>query len=104
MYPKTVAVEVVGENVCVGCQLKSEHGAKAQCSIFKHRHGLKVVSAKDLDGGALDWMHGWTLHYLDNVKCDELVNDPDLHGKRVTIHGNVYPDARMLEVESVDRR
>ena len=91
---KKIVVRVTGESVCLGCALKKEKGAKAQCSVFGHKHVLKVTTAS-ADGNSLP-IKGWVLHYLETKNSQELITKP--HEKPVTISGVLYPAERVLEV------
>ncbi|GAB4297013.1 MAG: hypothetical protein Kow0090_12210 [Myxococcota bacterium] len=93
-----IKATVEGENFCIGCALKMKSGAKAQCSLFGHRHALKVTKATDEKGKELKNLKGVTLHYLDNEKSQDLIKKQ--HGKTVKVKGVVYPDENVLEVES----
>jgi len=96
--PVTMAVTVKGTNYCVGCTLK-KHGANAQCSVAGHVHALKVEEARDTNGKLLENLKGWTLHYLSNKKGMELRDGR--HGEYVTVTGDVYVQARVLDVATV---
>ena len=89
---------ITGENICLGCTLKTEQGAGAQCSIFGHRHSLRVTSAK-VGGKDMPEMNGWVLHYLETKESKELIRDH--HNETVTVVGVVYADERVLEVGSI---
>lgn len=89
-------VTVVGNNYCLGCALKKEKGAAAQCSIYGHRHALKVEQVSG--GGELK---GATLHYLENDKSKDLFKGTSFHGKRIEVVGKLHVDERVIEVESV---
>ena len=91
-------VTVVGENYCLGCALKKSHGAAAQCSVYGHRHVLKVESASGADGQAIPALVGDSLHYLDNDKSAPLLKGGELHGKRVEVKGRLFAPQRTLEV------
>lgn len=96
---KPFEARLAGTNVCLGCSLKREHGAEAQCSIYGHTHGFKVEGAV-VEGKEAEAMHGWVLHYLDADKSQELAKE---HGGSWIATGRVYPDARVLEVLSFER-
>ena len=89
---------ITGENICLGCTLKAEQGADAQCSIFGHNHSLRVTSAK-VGGKDMPKMNGWILHYLETKESKELIRDH--HNETVTVVGIVYNDERVLEVVSI---
>lgn len=94
-----VAATVEGENFCLGCSLKKEKGAAAQCSKYGHRHALKVSKAT-VDGKDRPEMKGWVLHYLDTDSAQPVIKEN--HEKTVKITGKVYPDDRVLEVVTVE--
>ncbi len=94
---KVVEATGTGTNFCLGCTLKKEDGAGAQCDVFGHRHALRVTQAL-VDGKEQPAMTGWVLHYLETTKSEELIKKH--HGKSVTVVGKVYPDERVLEVAS----
>jgi uncharacterized membrane protein len=91
-------VTVVGTNYCVGCALKKEHGAAAQCSVYGHRHGLKVEKALDAQGQELAALKGRTLNYLENDKSTKLAKGEVFHGARVKVKGQLYESASTIEV------
>jgi len=92
-----VTATIEGRNYCVGCALKKE-GATAQCRVSGHKHAFKVTKAVGVDGQELTELKGWTLHYLDTEKGQELLQQH--HGKTFTIQGKIYPQERIVEVES----
>lgn len=94
-----VSVTVEGTNICLGCTLKHEKGASAQCKIYGHRHTLKVEKAYDENGEELNYMAGWILHYLENDNSEEYITGH--HNDELKIKGKVYTNARTLEVEEV---
>lgn len=91
-------VTIVGENYCLGCSLKKEQGAAAQCSIYGYRHALKVESASGADGKPIEALVGDSLHYLDNDKSAGLIKGEELHEKRVEVKGKLFGPERTLEV------
>lgn len=91
---------VVGTNYCLGCTLKSEEGAHAQCSIYGHRHGLRVETATV--GGESVGLAGETLHYLDNEHSAPLVQGEGTHGARVEVHGRLFQKANLIDVSSFE--
>lgn len=94
-------VTVVGTNYCLGCTLKKEKGAGAQCSIYGHRHALKVEKATAAGGADVAALPGTTVHYLDTDQSKDLVAGTNLHGKRVEVTGKLYSAEHVIEVESV---
>ena len=95
-----VLVTVEGTNICLGCTLKHEKGASAQCKIYGHRHTLKVEKAYDENGEELMYMVGWILHYLENDNSEEYIMGH--HNDELKIKGIVYKNERTLEVEEVE--
>lgn len=93
-------VVVTGTNYCVGCALKTDADAKANCKVYGHKHALKVDQLMDETMIIFPEFTGLTLFYLENEKSTKLINDN--HGKRITVHGKLYLDTRVLEVESFE--
>ncbi len=96
---KAIAATVVGENVCLGCSLKKEKGAAAQCSKYGHRHALKVIAASAA-GKELPEMKGWILHYLETDNGQPMIKEH--HGETLTLKGKVYVEERVLEVDKLE--
>ncbi|MBI4951527.1 MAG: hypothetical protein HY908_05805 [Myxococcales bacterium] len=94
-------VTVIGQNVCLGCSLKKEQGARAQCSVYGHRHALRVESIMNADGKAIAGLAGQWLHYLDDDTGASLVKGDENHGKRVEVKGHLYAPERVLDVVEV---
>lgn len=94
---ESIEAIVAGENICVGCTLKKEQGAGAQCGIYGHKHALLVTDAT-VGGKNIPDMKGWVLHYLETQKSENLIKQH--HGENLTITGKVYPDEHVLEVTS----
>ncbi len=95
-----VSVMVEGKNICLGCTLKHEEGASAQCKIYGHRHTLNVENAYDENGEELNYLAGWILHYLENDNSEEYIMGH--HNDELKIKGIVYKNERTLEVEEVE--
>ncbi|MEE8190421.1 MAG: hypothetical protein V3T79_02365 [Candidatus Scalindua sediminis] len=91
---------LTGKNYCVGCSLKKAEGAAAQCSIYGHKHALKVEKAVDSKGKEISELKGATLHYLENDASVELFKGKKYHGENVSIIGNVHLDERVVDVKS----
>ncbi|HDZ22141.1 hypothetical protein LCGC14_0302150 [marine sediment metagenome] len=90
---------VTGVNICLGCALKKEQGAGAQCSRFGHRHSLRVTEVI-VGGEERTEMQGGILHYLETDKSQDLVHNR--HGESLHVTGKVYPMERVLEVFSLE--
>jgi len=82
--PITLEAEVI----CLGCSLKKEQGAKAQCSIYGHRNALRA------DGEI------WTI--LENDEATELINSHEYAGKIVKIEGKSFPGTHIIQVGSFE--
>lgn len=80
-------VDIEGLLVCLGCSLKKGEGAKAECSVYGHKHALKT---KD----------GSYLNLLENKFSADLVKGEKYHNKNVAIHGVYHANANVLDVES----
>ena len=93
-----IEVTVTGKNICLGCTLKKEKGAKAQCSVYGHKHVLKVTKAV-AGGQEMPAMRGWVLHYLETKASEDLIHKH--HGATLTVSGKVYTAERVFEVKSV---
>ncbi len=81
--PVTLKAKVI----CLGCALKKEQGAKAQCSIYGHKNALKTE-----DGRV------WTI--LENDVSKELINSHEYAGKEVEIAGKVFANTQIIEIET----
>lgn len=97
---KPFEATVTGSNFCLGCALKKQFEAGSQCSIYGHKHSLRVTKAV-ADGKDVPQMNGWVLHYLETDKSQDLINKR--HGENLTVTGKVYPNERVLEVASVEK-
>ena len=93
-------VVLTGENRCLGCAVKKSDGAAAQCSLYGHRHGLRVESARAGAGGVLADLAGQTPHYLDNDQSAALVRGESTHGQKVEVTGRLFPAEHLIEVAS----
>ena len=82
------AETIEGEVVCLGCSLKKEQSASAQCSIYGHTHALKTED-------------GEVLTFLENDESTDLINNHDYKGKKVKIKGRRFQGSNVVEVDSV---
>jgi len=83
-------VTLKGELICIGCSLKKLSGANAQCSLFgAHDVGLKLA-----DGTFWNFVNNATGH--DIIRAHGAVI-----GKAATVTGWIYPNAHMIEIESI---
>jgi len=81
--PVTLKAKVI----CLGCALKKEQGAKAQCSIYGHKNALKTE-----DGRV------WTI--LENDVSKELINSHEYAGKEIEIAGKIFGSTQIIEIEN----
>ncbi len=93
-----IEASVTGQNICLGCTLKSEKGASAQCSKYGHKHALRVTAAS-ADGTDLANMKGWILYYLETDNAQPFIKEH--HNETLTLNGKVYVDERVLEVDKL---
>ncbi len=97
-----IHADVEGKNFCLGCALKKKKGAAAQCSLFGHKHSLRVSRATGEDGKELADLKGWVLHYLENEKSKALIREH--HGENVKLSGIIYSHERVFEVSSMEKQ
>ena len=76
-----------GKLTCTSCDLKKAEGARAQCSVYGHEHGLKTNDGKHIS-------------FLHNQYSDDLIKGEKYHGQEVTVQGTYYADANELDVVS----
>ena len=88
---KTVAkaehVNLEGTLVCLGCELKTNEGAKAACSVYGHTHALKTADGK-------------YVNLLPNQYSVDLFKGEKYHNKAVKVHGVFHASANQLDVEN----
>ncbi|HFC53347.1 MAG TPA: hypothetical protein ENJ43_02830 [Gammaproteobacteria bacterium] len=83
-------VTLKGELICVGCSLKKLSGANSQCKLFGgHDVGLKLA-----DGTFWNFVNNATGH--DVIRAHGAVI-----GKTAIVTGWIYPNAHMIEIESI---
>lgn len=103
--PKPITAVIQGEGVCLGCALKKEAGAAAECDKHGHRHALRVSAAiedRGADGEkALPELKGWVLHYLDTDRAQPFIKGEQKG--QISLQGKVYPAERVLEVLSAGK-
>jgi len=84
---KATPVTLKAKVICLGCSLKKEQGAKAQCSIYGHKNALKTE-----DGRV------WTI--LENDVSKELINSHEYAGKEIEIAGKIFSGTQIIEIET----
>ena len=72
--PGVIQANVEGNNFCLGCALKKREGAAAMCSVFGHRHSLRVARAT-ADAGRSD--SSGTLTYFGPGRLNTTSGWPD---------------------------
>jgi hypothetical protein len=86
----TDSVTLKGELICIGCSLKKLSGANAQCGLYtRHDVGFKLG-----DGTFWNFVNNATGH--DIIRAHKTV----IH-KQATVTGWMYPNAHMIEIESI---
>ena len=93
-----VEVTLTGQNICLGCALKADKGAGAQCEKYGHKHVFKVATAV-VGGSDMPNMAGMIFHYLETAGSADLIKGR--HNETLKIVGKGYPYERTLEVVSV---
>lgn len=98
--PKLSSDEVVvtGKIICLGCHLKKEKGAQAQCSIYGHTNAIVLEKVVDHHGKKFDELKGKIYQFLHNDASDKLIKDHSYTGKILVIVGKIYPEANLIEV------
>lgn len=98
--PKLKADEVVitGKIICLGCSLKEEKDAKAQCSIYGHINALQIEKIIDAQGKSIEAAKGKIYQFLHNGQSDKLIKDHTYLSKIIVITGKIYPEANIVEV------
>jgi hypothetical protein len=86
----TDSIILKGELICIGCSLKGLSGANAQCGLYtRHDIGFKLG-----DGTFWNFVNNATGH--DIIRAHKTV----IH-KQATVTGWMYPNAHMIEIESI---
>ena len=98
--PKLQAGEIVatGKVICLGCSLKKDKGANAQCSIYGHTNAIVLEKVIDHQGKKLNELKGKIYQFLHNDQSDSLIKDHSYVGKTVIVVGKIYPEANTIEV------
>lgn len=98
--PKLRADEVVvtGKVICLGCSLKKEKSALAQCSIYGHTNALRIEKIMDAQGRSIEEIKGKIYQFLHNDQSDKLITDHEFAGKTMVVVGKIYIEANILEV------
>jgi hypothetical protein len=98
--PKLKADEAVitGKVICLGCSLKKEKSALAQCSIYGHTNALIIEMVFDAQGKFIEEVKGKIYQFLHNDQSDKLITDHEFAGKAMVVVGKIYPEANIIEV------
>jgi len=91
-------VVITGKVICLGCHLKKERGAKAQCSIYGHTNAIVLEKVIDHQGKKLNELNGKIYEFLRNDQSDKLIKDYSYVGKTIIVIGKIYPEANIIEV------
>ena len=91
-------VVITGKVICLGCHLKKERKARAQCSIYGHINALVIEKIINAQGKSIDELKGKVYQFLHNDKSDKLVKDHNYAGKTIIVVGKIYPEANIIEV------
>lgn len=91
-------VVITGKVICLGCHLKKEKQAKAQCSIYGHTNAIFIEKIYDAKGKSIDELKGKIFQFLHNEKSDGLIKNHSYSGKVIILVGKIYPEANILEV------
>jgi len=84
---KSKKVDLEGKLVCLGCDLKKAENARAECSVFGHKHVLKTDEGK-------------YINFLENKFSKDLINGEKYNGKHIKIHGTYHESANLIDVET----
>ena len=76
---------------CLGCDLKKDAGANAQCKIYGHDHALKL---KD----------GSYVSFFENDHSEVLIsaNKGEWHGSGIAVSGKFIDKANVIDVKSFE--
>jgi len=75
-----------GQLVCLGCDLKGNQGARAECSVYGHDHALKTEDGK-------------FINFLENKYSADLMAGEKYHNQQIKVHGIYFADANLIDVE-----
>lgn len=96
-----VAITVTGVNYCLLCHLAEDEAADAEHNYAK-LNALKVQSAVNADGEAMDALVGKTLHYLPTENVLPLLAEDAHRDQVVAVSGVLFENASTLAVESFE--
>lgn len=93
----TLAVEVTGLNVNM---IETFCGGDAPVAdaVFSGLNVLIVENLKTADGQNVEEMSGKPLHYLPVAASSGLISGKEYAGKKVTVKGKLYREARVIKV------
>ena len=94
----TDEVVITGKVICLGCSLKKEKAALAQCSIYGHINALRIEKIIDAQGKSIEEAKGKIYQFLHNEQSDKFITNHDFSGKTMVITGKIYPEANIIEV------
>lgn len=92
---------ITGTLLCLGCSLKKEEGANAQCSIYGHQTALKIETVVFFGSREPDKNYrGKIVFFLTNDRSAELLK-AKYHGRKITIVGRMFLKANLVDVRFV---
>lgn len=83
--PEQMTLE--GKLVCLGCDLKSNEGARSSCSEFGHTHAIKSADGKYIG-------------FLPNKFSKDLLKGEKYHNADLSVNGAFHATANLMDVHS----
>ncbi len=76
---------------CMGCDLKKAAGAHSQCSIYGHKHALKLED-------------GSYVSFMENDHSETLINagEGKWHGQEVEVSGTYFDKGNVIDVKNFE--
>ncbi len=84
---KTETTTMSGTLVCLGCNLKKSEEARAECSVYGHKHALKTSD-------------GRYISLLENKYSTDLVAGENYRNKPMELTGTLFANSNMMDVQS----
>ncbi|MBI2844662.1 MAG: hypothetical protein HYX78_14810 [Armatimonadetes bacterium] len=81
-------VTLTGTLICMGCELKTQYGAKAQCNVYGHDHALKAADGK-------------IYTFLPNDNSKDLIAGKADKSAKITVTGTLFPGSQIVDVKDV---
>jgi hypothetical protein len=97
--PKGVKVTITGVNISLlGTYGEGEEAGEDIADL----NALKVTSATDAAGKAIDGLEGKVLAYVPTTSAQALIKGKENAGKTVSVEGTLYQDAGVIRVSSFE--